>query len=333
MIADMHCDTLGRIRENRKQGRNSSLRDDEELRVNLKKMRQGNYTVQNFAVFIDSKDEQDPYENAMELVNLFHAEMGKNQDLVQPVTSVDEIENNQKEGKLSALLTLEEGGMCKGEVEKLREFYCHGARMLGLCWNHENELGYPAEMEWKAGKCSETMSSGTDADNRFGLKKRGFEFLEEMEHIGMIPDVSHLSDAGFFDVADFCKKPFVASHSNARSVYGHYRNLTDEMLHKLGNCGGVVGLNYYPVILGENMKQEQCLEAAVKHVCHMIQNAGSESVGLGSDFDGFGESSAPADSAACDLLAWELHKVGLTERQIDGILYRNVMRIYREILK
>lgn len=319
MIADMHCDTIYKIRGEKQKGKKLNLKDSPELCVNIEKMKQGNYLVQNFAMYIDLKEHENPYENAMELVELFEKEMQKNADQIRQVTTYEEILQNQKDGVLSALLTLEEGGMCMGDMEKLHEFYEHGARMMALSWNYENELCYSA-----------AVAKGKTG---LGLKQRGFEFLEEMEHIGMIPDVSHLSDEGFFDLLKVCKKPFVASHSNARTLCGHPRNLTDEMLRQLGEHGGVAGLNYYPEFLGENLAPEACIDAIVRHAVHMINKGGSDCVGLGTDFDGFSGEGRPADAAAQEDLIWAFHKAGLTEREIDGILYQNVMRVYREVLR
>lgn len=190
--------------------------------------------------------------------------------------------------------------------------------MMALSWNYENELCYSAAM--------------ADGASGFGLKKRGFEFLEEMEAIGMIPDVSHLSDEGFWDLLKVCKKPFAASHSNARSVCGHRRNLTDEMLHQLGEHGGVAGLNFYPEFLGEDLEREACLDVLAKHACHMMQKGGAACVGLGSDFDGFTGDGRPADASDIDDLVWALHRAGMTEEETEGILYRNVMNFYKEVL-
>lgn len=319
MIIDMHCDTIYKIRQEKQKGKELHLRDSEELCINLSKMKKGKYLLQNFAMYIDLEEQENPYENAMELVRLFEQEMQQNADLIRQVRTYDEIKANQEQRILSALLTLEEGGMCMGEIEKLHEFYEHGARMMTLSWNYENELCYSAAL--------------ADGKMGFGLKKRGFEFLEEMEQIGMIPDVSHLSDEGFWNLVSVCKKPFVASHSNARMLCSHPRNLTDEMIRRLGEQGGVAGLNYYPEFLGEKLAVEDCMDALVRHAVHMINKGGSACVGLGSDFDGFRGEGRPADAASQEDLIWAFHKAGLTESEIDGILYQNVMRVYREVLR
>lgn len=319
MIADMHCDTLYKIRKEKRNGRKIRLRDGEGLCINLEMMRQADYAVQNFAVYIDMKQETalSPYENAMELVYIFEEEMENNSELIRQVACFDDIELTRRAGKMAALLTLEEGGMCEGDMEKLVRLYERGARMMTLVWNYENELAYPA-------------ASGPDAA---GLKKKGFEFLEMMENLGMIPDVSHLSDAGFRDVCAACRKPFVASHSNARSLCGHPRNLTDEMLRMLGERGGVAGLNFYPVFLSEEWNRENGFEILAKHACHMINKGGAACVGLGSDFDGFDGTGVPADAADAANLEWAFHRAGLSDDEIDGIMYRNVLNLYRETLK
>ncbi len=316
MFADMHCDTLYKIREKRKNGQDQQLRDGAGLCVNLEKLQKSDCLVQNFAVFIDLKQTDSPYQDALGLADLFNREMEQNDTLIRQAVDAEEIRKNREEGRMSALLTLEEGGMCEGEIEKLHALYDRGARMMTLCWNYENELAYPAAAGSSAG----------------GLKKKGFEFLEEMERIGMVADVSHLSDAGFFDVASACRKPFAASHSNARALCGHGRNLTDEMLRTLGQKGGVAGLNFYPLFLSEHPDPGEGLDWIARHACHMISKGGEECVGLGSDFDGFEGGSTPEDSGHIDELIRAFQKAGLTMRVIDGILWKNVMRLYREVL-
>ncbi len=341
MIFDMHCDTISRIREEREKGNETVLRDSARLCINLEKLRRSGYGLQNFAVYIDQQERESRYENAIELVHIFEQEMEQNRDLISQVTTAGEIEENLREGRLSAMLTLEEGGMCEGEIEKLHEFHSHGARMLTLTWNYENELGYSAAYQAEGGIASPWRwpesaagNSGITGGSRreYGLKEKGFHFLEEMEHLRMIPDVSHLSDDGFWDVYEKCTGPFVASHSNARALCGHYRNLTDEMLHAMGERGCVAGLNFYPVFLTETEGQEKWLDLTAAHAVHMIQKGGRECIGLGTDFDGFGGGSIPEDAADMDKLIWAFHRAGLTEDEIEGILYRNVLRLYRDVL-
>lgn len=325
MIVDMHCDTLSRIRGIRKAGGTGSLRTEQELCCSLDKLKKGGYMLQNYAVYIDLKEYPDPYANAMELVDIFEKEMEENQDLVLPVCTAAEIEAAWNSGKLSAMLTLEEGGMCCGEIQKLRTFYEKGARMMALLWNYENELGHPA--------AASPERENEKQKRTHGLTAAGFDFVAEMERIGMIIDVSHLSDDGFFDVYEHTKLPFVASHSNARALCAHKRNLNDRMLELCGERGCVAGLNYYPEFLAEHLEKEACLKKLAEHAVYMIAHAGSESVGLGSDFDGFSGEGRPEHAAQLEDLIWAFHKAGISDDGIDRILYENVMRLYREVLK
>ncbi len=329
MIADMHCDTLFALRIVRAEDPKANLRSDPRFQVNLRKMRAGGYVLQNFAVFVDLASGRDPYEDAMELVGLFEEEMAANADLIRPVTTAEEVEENMREGRLSAMLSLEEGGMCKGKPELLESFYRHGARMMTLGWNFENELSSPATPQLYGE--SDPKSTRPDPSQP-GLKEAGFEMVEAMESLGMIPDASHLSDAGFRDLCRICKKPFVASHSNARALCLHGRNLSDEMLRALGERGGVAGLNYYPEFLSDPPDPEAGLSLIAHHARHMVNCAGRAAVGLGSDFDGFTGGSRPADAERADDLGWALHKEGFSDGETDDILYRNVLNLYREVL-
>ena len=179
-------------------------------------MKQGDYMLQVFAAYTDIK-EGDSLVNALRTIDLFHNEVEANKDDIGIVLTYNDILKNIEQNKMSALLSIEEGACCKGNIQLLRNFYRLGVRMMTLTWNYENELGFPNEI----------IDDKLVLDR--GLKKSGFEFIEEMENLGIIIDVSHLSDAGFYDILNNTKKPFVASHSNARSICGHRRNMTDDM--------------------------------------------------------------------------------------------------------
>ncbi len=329
MIADMHCDTLSLLRMLRTEGQEIRLRDSGELHVNLEKMRSGDYLVQNFAVFVDLASKRDPFADAMDLIRLFETEMQENEDLIRPVTTVRQMEDNARSGRLSALLTLEEGEICGGDVGKLKELYRHGVRMMTLTWNYENCLASPATpMEF-----GETDPKSSAPDPKLpGLKEAGVRILEAMEHLGMIPDVSHLSDAGFYDVCKICRGPFVASHSNARALCSHGRNLTDDMLRLIGEHGGVAGLNFYPEFLSDVPDPEKGAELLAQHALHMADCGGRACVALGSDFDGFDGDCTPEGADHMEDLAWALHRAGFSDDGIDDIFCQNVLRVYQEVL-
>ena len=150
----------------------------------------------------------------------------------------------------------------------------------------------------------------------------------------MIPDVSHLSDAGFDAVWECTKKPFVASHSNARSICASPRNLTDDRIRKLSERGGCMGLNYYDKFLVDGGSEEPDVlwEALIRQARHITKIGGNEVLGLGSDFDGIPKKPALPGAEALPQLWDRLKKSGFTERELDGIFWKNVLRVYQETL-
>lgn len=257
------------------------------------------------------------------MIRLFYEEMEQNADLIRPVTAYAEIEQNQRDGRMSALLTLEEGGIFCGDPDNLAELYHLGARMATITWNYENELGYPNFHE---------ENGELVIDLTRGLKERGIEMLREMERLGMIIDVSHLSDAGFYDVLKHTKKPFVASHSNARSLCDFPRNLTDPMIHALADRGGIAGLNFCRDFLGTPETGQDYLDQCVRQVKYLMNLGGENFPALGSDLDGIPLYADIPDCRVMPVLADRMQKAGLTYSQIEKICWKNALRLYRELL-
>ena len=327
-IIDMHCDTISELLNLRRQGRQVSLRQND-LHLDLERLQKSGYLLQNFALFVNLKKCRDPWEEVCALYNMYREQLQENSDMIAPVYTYCDIRKNREQGKMSALLTVEEGGVCKGEIEKLRCLYEMGVRMMTLTWNHPNGLGHPHE----SGHSHPDGRRGKEVWK--GLTERGREFVAEMEGLGMIVDVSHLSDAGFWDVAEATTKPFVASHSNARSVCAHGRNLSDDMIRLLADRGGCMGLNFYadflrvPVV-GE--KNPITMEDVVRHALHITDVGGVEVLGLGSDFDGIDTNEALPGVQSMGRLWDALHKAGFKETELDKIFYGNVLRVYRQVL-
>ena len=319
-VIDMHCDTMKAILDNRDIGKNINLKNNN-LTVDIEKMKQGDYMLQVFAAYTDIK-EGDSLVNALRTIDLFHNEVEANKDDIGIVLTYNDILKNIEQNKMSALLSIEEGACCKGDLGILRNFYRLGVRMMTLTWNYENELGFPNEI----------INNKLVCDR--GLKDRGFEFIEEMENLGIIIDVSHLSDAGFYDILNNTKKPFVASHSNARSICNHRRNMTDDMIKKLADRGGVMGLNFYSNFLNENTKFSDLskLDYMIKHLKHIKNIGGIEVIGLGSDFDGIDCKVEIENASKMQILAEKIKKEGFTEDEVEHIFYKNVLNLFKEIL-
>lgn len=347
-IVDMHCDTISVLLRKRRGKEAASLRENN-CHIDIQKMRKGNYLLQNFALFVNLGECSDAWQEVQELFRLYEQEIRDNRDEIAPVLSWDDIEKNRAEGRMSALLTVEEGGVCGGDPERLRTLYGQGVRMMTLSWNYPNGLSYPnlngrqGEKLRRAAKDSaspaayQAVLSYLNTPNvTEGLTGRGIDFVREMEKLGMIVDVSHLSDAGFYDVLAHTKKPFVASHSNARAVCPCVRNLTDDMIRALAERGGVMGLNFCADFLTQvppGVKNPGTIEAVVDHARHIASVGGVECLGLGSDFDGIETNEELTGADRMEQLAEALKRGGFKEGDLDKILGANVLRVYREILQ
>lgn len=327
-VVDMHCDTISRLVKFR--DRKWTLGENE-LHMRLDKMEAGDYLLQNFALFVFAKSGKDPYQAALEMADCFEEQMRLFSDRIAQVRSYADIEKSAAEGKMCAMLTIEEGAVCQGSLEKLHEFYDRGVRMMTLTWNFPNEIGFPnVSMPEKGEKPDFTVPQTEN-----GLTEFGITLVEEMERMGMIVDVSHLSDAGFWDVLHHTKKPFVASHSNARAVCGHVRNLTDEMIRALGERGGVTGLNFCADFLESapvGATNAGTIEAVVRHAKHIADVGGIDCLGLGSDFDGIDTHAQLTGADKLPLLDRALEKGGFCASQREKIFSRNVLRVYKELL-
>ena len=285
-------------------------------------MQKGDYLLQNFAMFVFLGREKDPLVNVLEMIDVYNRAMAENADLIAPVLRYADIEKNRAAGKLSGMLTIEEGAVLKGNPYVVRSLYQLGVRMLTLTWNFENEIGYPNTI---------VKAKDYDPTRRYGLKPEGIEIVREMNRVGMIVDVSHLGDDGFWDVVKYCDGPFVASHSNARAVCNHTRNMTDDMIRALADKGGVMGLNFCGDFLNPNGKSR--VEDMVRHAKHIMNVGGSDILGLGTDYDGI---DGDLELDHCDkmqLLAQEMDRQGFKTSEIEAIFHGNVLRLYREVLK
>ncbi len=339
-IADMHCDSIMILWLERRNGGKvlNNLRSGDDLQVDLLKMKEGGYLMQNFALYADLhiKDGTSPWTQFKEMAQIFHEEVDANSDLVRQARSYEDIMRNRDEGFLSAVMTVEEGGVLEGDLDRLPILYDEGVRMMTLTWNYENELGFPNEIPagWEE-DYSRYFKFVPRTDN--GLKPKGFEAVERMQELGILVDVSHLSDAGFYDVAKAVKGPFVASHSNARVFAGCNRNMTDDMIRTVGEHGGVIGLNFCPDFLMEGPSEEACKcspEVLIRNARHVMNVGGSAVLGLGTDFDGIGRNDLdPANASQMQKLVECFEQAGFSPSEIEGICWRNVMDVYKETLK
>lgn len=308
---DMHCDTGSRMLYEKK----GLLKSD--LKVDIEKLKKGDSLAQFFAFFIDKKEVNSPYEEFIKMYDNFIKEISLNIKNIKLVKDYKDIKSLDK--TVGAFLTIEEGEVLEGDIKRVKEMKERGIGAITLTWNYENSIGYPNFKEEFINK---------------GLKEKGKEIVLEMEKQNIIPDASHLSDGGFYDLIDILKKPFIASHSNARSVVNHRRNMTDDMIRALSNKGGVMGLNFCSAFCKPNgvnsIDEVTTIEEIINHAKHIKNIGGIEVLGLGSDFDGIENEVQINDISKMDKLFYELKKVNFTESEIEKVFYKNILRVMKE---
>ena len=303
MVMDLHCDTLTRDQfPGGEMAPGRPFFDQPGCQLCLSRLPAGAGYVQCFAVFIP--DRLRGAEGAAyfdRCAARYHRQMAGDPRAADCRTMA-QAEAALAEGKLAGFLTVEGGSALGGKLERVDELYRAGVRMMTLTWNGKNEL-----------------ASGHDTGE--GFTAFGREAVAALEERGILVDVSHLNDRGFEELLPLVKKPFVASHSNARSVCGHRRNLPDAFIREIAERRCLIGLNYCRHFLSDDGRGDR--EDLWRHVARFLELGAGDCLALGSDFDG-------ADIHP-DLLGGEkslalgdfLVKKGLTPAQEERILYGN----------
>ncbi len=304
MLFDLHCDTILRI-----YGEDTELRKND-YHIDCEKMVQGESLAQFFAMFVDLDTTDDAYKTCNEMIDCFDREFELNNDCVTQGYIAKDVQKD----KVTGIITIEEGGVLQGDINKLTHFYNRGVRSITLTWNYENEIGYP--------NCKPEFKDK-------GLKPFGLEVIKQMNDLGMLIDVSHLSDGGFWDCINHSNQPIIASHSNARALCDHSRNLTDEMILALRDKGGVMGMNFCSHFLdGTGLSK---VKSIVDHIKYIDKLAGIDIIAIGSDFDGIGNDMEIEDMSKMYLLKEALDKEGYSEDDIEKIFYKNALRVFKTV--
>ncbi|MDO5546245.1 MAG: membrane dipeptidase [Eubacteriales bacterium] len=307
-VFDFHCDTaLALLGEDLNQA--GSLRQNNG-HIDLERARKLGGYAQCFACFTTDIPE---LLHGISPILLFERELATiqrevdaNRDLISIAYSMEEVEENRANGKMSAILTLEGTAGIGFNPELLEDLWAIGFRVSSLGWNEKNPL---------------TGSNVTGG----GLTDLGREYVKEAQRLGMRVDVSHISDEGFWDIMKITQAPVIATHSNSRAVHSHSRNLTDDMFRAICETGGVAGYNACRDFTGENPD----LDAICDHILHFMElDPSGRHIALGGDLDGVeatpdgfeGVQSYPA-------LARQLLRRGLTEETVMDIFWNNAIRV------
>ena len=320
---DAHCDTVYRCLET---GETSALdygdSREEQCRyyaasahlrrngghIDLERSRQFSRCAQFFALFHDAAEApaDGMWAQCRRMYDFFLREMEDNADIVRHCRTGREVDEAAAAGKTAALLSIEGADLLDCDVHKVETVTHWGVRLLNPVWNRANVL------------------SGTNAEEpEWGLSAAGRDFIHVLEEHAIYPDVSHLSDAGFWDLVHIARRPIVASHSNARAVCPHRRNLTDDQFRAIRDLGGVVGLNLYLDFVGR-----PTMDALVAHVEHFLALDGEKTLCLGGDLDGC-EALAAGMTGMQDVpkLYETLKARGYGDALLEDIFWNNLRRL------
>lgn len=310
LIFDAHIDTLSRLASS---GEDFATPGGH---VHLNLLQEGKIGAQFFAAFVSPKFYQGmALHYTLELIDQFWMMIDQNKESLAFAGTGTAVSKIKQEQKTACLLAIEGGEALEGKLANLRMFHRLGVRLLTLTWNHRNQIA----------------SGQLEGEQGGGLSNFGRSVIEEMNRLGMLIDVSHLNDPGFWEVLKLSVDPIIASHSNARALCKHPRNLTDEQIKALADQGGVIGVNFYPHFLDST--GEASVDEIVNHIEYIAKVGGIQCVALGSDFDGI--NLVPKDLENCSKtphLIAKLKEKGYTQREIELVMGKNLLRICTDVL-
>ncbi len=305
-VFDLHCDTANQMICNPDE---QILLRNNSLHIDLDRALQLPGYAQCFACYTTTEDTRNPVLVFEKQMIAILSELEKNKESIRQAFSAQDIEENQKQGIASAILTIEGPAGIGFDPELLEDLYKIGFRISTLGWNEKNPL---------------TGSQATGG----GLTEQGAEYVKEAQRLGMIIDVSHISDEGFWDIMDITDAPIIATHSNSRRLCNVPRNLTDEMFLEICKVGGVAGINLYTDFLGENAT----IDTVCDHIFHFLNlDPSGTHISLGGDLDGV--DTLPQDVTGIEsypAIAQQLIRRGLDKDTVLNIFWNNALGVMKK---
>lgn len=296
-------------------------------------VRSGNWNCLVSSIFVHSYQLPEMgLRKALDQISALMSEAEEQPDMITLCRSMSEVDEANAAGRTALLLSLEGADPIGNDLSLMRIFHHLGVRAIGLTWSRRN---------YAADGCSfSSVREGT----RGGLTAFGVELLEEAERLGMLVDISHMNDEGVADVARFATKPFIASHSNCRTLTPHARNLTDGQIRLVADSGGVIGMNCCSAFVSQDTSSRIDSRGLVPHMQHIVKLVGDDFVGLGLDccdrladfrktppnIDGTYDT-VPDHGHIAELVAWMID-AGFSDGSIVKILGANFRRAYSDII-
>jgi membrane dipeptidase len=287
---------------------------ERDMHMSLLRVRRGGIGAFAAALFVDGKHQkQGAVAYCRQATRKIDDMLKNHQTELAPALRVEDFENNWRAGRTSVLRTIEGSWCFQGKADTIDEYYATGVRMIGLTWQGDHDFA----TSW-------TDSSAT------GLTAAGRMALDRMNRLGIAVDVSHMSDRAIDDVLASARAPVFASHSNARSVCGHLRNLTDDHLRRIAASGGIIGINLYPLHLRTD--GNATVDDVVAHVRYIRDLVGVGAIGLGSDFDGIDRGPKGLETPAdLPVLRRALRDAGFSDADIAAMFGGNFLRAMRQV--
>jgi membrane dipeptidase len=308
-IIDLHCDVVCKMLEY------PGLRfssPDHRLDVTVPRLKSGGVALQVFALYLPDELPKTP-ETAFRAAELYWSEVVAHPDII-PVTRSSDLERLSEEtGKIGAILSLEGVDALQGNFWALRLLHRLGLRLLGPTWNHAN---------WACDGAGEPRGGG--------LTRAGKQLVSECEKLGILLDVSHLSDRGFWDLAAVAQRPFFASHSNARTITNRARNLTDDQIRAIIAVDGIIGITFVPAFLTDH--QTAAIDDVLRHVEHICSLGGEKHIAFGSDFDGIDRHVANLEHPGKYPALRQALLARYPEDLVRGFLFENACRFLQKNL-
>lgn len=301
-VIDLHCDALLKIWERKGA---ISFRDSEELDTNLQRLKKGEVKIQCFAIFIPPEmKSEEQFQAALDQVDYFFTEVLEKNPEMKQIKDWSSI-NSLKPNEIGAILTLEGVDCIGNDVQKLRILYRLGVRSVGLTWNYAN-----------------LAADGVGEPRGAGLTSFGKEIIALNNRYKLFTDVSHLAEKGFWELMELADYP-IASHSNAKAICPHPRNLTDQQALALFQKNGLIHVVYHPLFTSST--GQATITDLLRHIEHFCSLGGIKQIGLGSDFDGIDEYIVGLENASTHQnLINELLKY-YSEDEVKGFAGRNIL--------
>lgn len=308
-VVDFHCDVLCKLlldEDLNFQGSKAGRLD-----VTYERLKAAGTVLQTFAIYIP-QSMNGRLEPVLESVDRFHQKVLSCEDMIWVRTAQD-LDDCIRDGKIGALLSLEGVDGLQGQMSLLRIMHRLGIRAAGMTWNHAN---------WAADGAMEPRGGG--------LTIKGRMFVEECDKLDILLDVSHLCERAFWEVAELSQRPIIASHSNARSICDHPRNLTDAQIEKLIAKQGLIGVTFVPWFVSN--AEVVVIDDLLRHIEHICELGGESHIMLGSDFDGIDRYIEGLTHPGELFSLQEALLKRYSERQTEQFMCGNALRFLRKSL-